>query len=64
MRGNRCQKVHSSSYQAFDSLNYPHLASLGVDVDWREELLLKVEGAYRPRFKVWEWVGGGGFVCS
>ena len=52
MRGNRCQKVHSSSYQAFDSLGYPHLATLGIDVDWNDRYLLRVEGAYKPCFKV------------
>jgi Asparaginase, N-terminal len=52
MRGNRCQKVHSSFYQAFDSLNYPYLANLGVDVDWNQSAMLKVSGVYRPRFEV------------
>jgi hypothetical protein len=32
LRGNRSQKVHSSSYQAFDSRGYPPLAQLGIDV--------------------------------
>ena len=52
MRGNRSQKVNSSSYQAFDSRTYPYLATLGIDVDWNERYLLKVEGSYRPRLKV------------
>lgn len=52
MRGNRVQKVHSSFYQAFDSLSYPHLATLGVDVAWNKKALLQVEGVYRPRFEV------------
>lgn len=52
MRGNRCQKTHSSFYQAFDSLTYPYLANLGVDVDWNKKALLQVEGVYRPRFQV------------
>lgn len=51
MRGNRCQKTHSSFYQAFDSLSYPYLANLGVDVDWKKSALLEVKGVYRPRFE-------------
>ncbi|KAL4445421.1 hypothetical protein ABPG77_011246 [Micractinium sp. CCAP 211/92] len=52
MRGNRAQKVNSSAYQAFDSLNYPHLALMGVDVQWNTGALLQVEGVYRPRFEL------------
>ncbi|WIA44025.1 hypothetical protein OEZ86_010397 [Tetradesmus obliquus] len=52
MRGNRAQKVNSSNYQAFDSPTYPHLAALGVDVEWNERYLLRVEGGYRPRFNL------------
>lgn len=52
MRGNRAQKVNSSAYQAFESPSYPNLATLGVDVDWDLRYLLKVEGVYRPRFKL------------
>ncbi|EIE25265.1 Asparaginase/glutaminase [Coccomyxa subellipsoidea C-169] len=52
MRGNRAQKVHSSTYRAFDSINYPPLATLGVDVDWNMSYLLKVKGVYRPRFNL------------
>jgi hypothetical protein len=43
------QKVNSSSYQAFDSPSYPHLATLGIDVAWNTRALLRGEGAYRPR---------------
>lgn len=46
------QKTHSSFYQAFDSLTFPYLANLGVDVDWNKEALLRVQGVYRPRFEV------------
>eukprot|EP01026_Neomeris_dumetosa_P010293 TRINITY_DN13836_c0_g1_i11.p1 TRINITY_DN13836_c0_g1~~TRINITY_DN13836_c0_g1_i11.p1 ORF type:complete len:476 (+),score=54.06 TRINITY_DN13836_c0_g1_i11:39-1430(+) len=52
MRGNRAQKVNSSQYAAFDSPSYPHLASLGVDIEWNMRFLLRPEGAYRPRFKL------------
>ncbi len=37
-----CLQVHSSTYRAFDSINYPPLATLGVDVDWNMSYLLKV----------------------
>ena len=36
-----CTQVHSSTYRAFDSINYPHLATLGVDVDWNHASLLQ-----------------------
>ncbi|EFJ50143.1 hypothetical protein VOLCADRAFT_89234 [Volvox carteri f. nagariensis] len=52
MRGNRTQKVNSAAYQAFDSLTYPYLATLGIDVDWNTRVLLRVEGAYKPRFEL------------
>lgn len=52
MRGNRVQKINTSDYMAFDSPSFPPLARLGIDVDWREELLLKHRGAYTPRFKL------------
>ncbi len=45
MRGNRVQKVHSSAYRAFDSLTYPPLATLGVDVEWAYRNLLQVGSA-------------------
>lgn len=38
----RMQKVHSSAYRAFDTLTYPPLAMLGVDVDWSYRNLLQV----------------------
>ncbi len=38
----RCQKVNSSSYQAFDSPSYPPLAVLGIDVGWKHKYLLQV----------------------
>ncbi|KAK9810997.1 hypothetical protein WJX73_004737 [Symbiochloris irregularis] len=52
MRGNRTQKVNSTSYQAFDSPTYPALATLGTNVDWDQRFLLEVQGTYRPRFKL------------
>lgn len=41
MRGNRTQKVNSTSYQAFDSPTYPALATLGTNVDWDQRFLLE-----------------------
>lgn len=48
LRGNRSQKVNSSAYQAFDSPDYPHLATLGVDVEWKEQYLLRDRRDPRP----------------
>lgn len=50
LRGCRAQKVHSSTYQAFDSPSYPPLAQLGVEIEWNKKFLLQPEGVYRPRF--------------
>ena len=37
-------QVHSNSYRAFDSINHPPLAILGVEVDWNASQMLKVSG--------------------
>jgi L-asparaginase len=39
LRGNRCTKVSSVGFDAFDSPNLPALAEVGVDVRWRDALL-------------------------
>ena len=41
LRGNRAQKVSSQGFKAFDSPNYPHLASIGIDIKIHKNLLLK-----------------------
>ncbi len=41
LRGNRSQKISSQRFNAFDSPNYPHLASIGIDIELNHELLLK-----------------------
>lgn len=41
LRGNRSQKISSQGFAAFDSPNYPHLASIGIDIKTQENLLLK-----------------------
>jgi len=52
LRGNRAQKVDSSSYQAFASPSYPELAIMGVDIDWKPDKLLVVQTMYTPRLKL------------
>jgi L-asparaginase len=39
LRGNRCTKVSAGGFDAFASPNLPPLADVGVEVDWRRELL-------------------------
>lgn len=52
IRGNRSQKINSTNYQAFDSLSYPHLAKIGIDIEWNEFALLKTQGVYNPQFSL------------
>ncbi|MFZ4077219.1 MAG: asparaginase [Legionellaceae bacterium] len=40
LRGNRARKVSSSRFDAFDSPNFPHLATLGVQINLNNRLLL------------------------
>lgn len=40
LRGNRTQKISAQQFNAFDSPNYPHLASIGISIDVHHELLL------------------------
>lgn len=41
MRGNRTTKQSADNFNAFESFNYPHLADAGVNISYREELILK-----------------------
>lgn len=41
LRGNRSQKVSAEQFNAFDSPNFPHLATIGISIDVNHELLLK-----------------------
>lgn len=41
LRGNRTQKINSEGFNAFDSPNYPHLATVGIDIKVHQHLLLK-----------------------
>ncbi|WP_419419704.1 asparaginase [Legionella sp. D16C41] len=40
LRGNRTQKVSAERFRAFDSPNYPHLASIGITINVDHKLLL------------------------
>lgn len=40
LRGNRAQKISAQQFNAFDSPNFPHLASVGIEIHPRKELLL------------------------
>ena len=41
LRGNRTQKISAQRFNAFDSPNYPHLASIGINIDLHHDLLIK-----------------------
>lgn len=41
LRGNRTQKISAQRFNAFDSPNYPHLATIGIDIDLHQHLLLQ-----------------------
>ena len=40
LRGNRAQKVSAEQFNAFDSPNFPHLATIGIDIELNTPLLL------------------------
>ncbi len=40
LRGNRSQKIRSSTFAAFQSKNYPYLAESGIDIEFRNNYLL------------------------
>ncbi|MFI4919503.1 MAG: asparaginase [Legionellales bacterium] len=41
LRGNRTQKVSAQGFNAFDSPNYPHLATIGINIELHQGLLQK-----------------------
>ena len=41
LRGNRAQKVNSQQFKAFDSPNFPHLATIGIHIELNDTLLLE-----------------------
>jgi L-asparaginase len=49
-RGNRTTKINAEHFEAFESLNYPHLAESGVHLKVNTEYLLKPNT--RKKFKV------------
>lgn len=56
MRGNRTQKISTEQFSAFDSPNFPHLASIGIGITLHQALLLSPPTApfhlqtIRPQF--------------
>ncbi|MGQ3891740.1 asparaginase [Legionella sp. CNM-4043-24] len=40
LRGNRSQKISAQRFNAFDSPNFPHLASVGINIELNQDLLL------------------------
>ncbi|MDF2529699.1 MAG: L-asparaginase, type [Gammaproteobacteria bacterium] len=40
LRGNRSQKIHANSMQAFDSPNFPKLGKAGIDIHIKHSLLM------------------------
>ncbi|MCC1484332.1 asparaginase [Winogradskyella immobilis] len=44
-RGNRTTKINAEHFEAFESLNYPHLAESGVHLNINREYLLKPNGS-------------------
>lgn len=51
-RANRCIKISSCSYNAFDSPTYSKLAEIGSSIEWNDNVLLIPNGRYTPRFKL------------
>ena len=41
LRGNRTQKINAQQFNAFNSPNYPHLATIGINIELRHHLLLR-----------------------
>ncbi len=39
LRGNRTQKISAQRFNAFDSPNYPHLATIGIDIELHQGLI-------------------------
>lgn len=41
LRGNRATKINSEGFNAFDTFNFPHLADAGVNIRYRDDLILR-----------------------
>lgn len=54
MRGNRTTKQSADNFNAFESFNYPHLVDAGVNISYKEDLILKPDYAkqMQPHFRL------------
>ena len=54
MRGNRTTKQSADNFNAFESFNYPHLVDAGVNISYKEDLILKPERSkpMTPHFRL------------
>ena len=51
LRGNRVTKSSADGFDAFESFNYPHLATAGVNISFNEEHILKRKNStFKPHF--------------
>lgn len=50
LRGSRSQKIRSSTFAAFESENYPHLAEAGIEIEYNHAALKSLE--FENDFKV------------
>ena len=47
LRGNRTTKIRSSQFNAFESLNYPPLAEVGISIDFNESMILRRDNRHK-----------------
>ncbi len=60
LRGNRSQKIRSSTFAAFESENYPHLAEAGISIEYNRSVLkpydanarLSVKSEFNPNVTI------------
>ncbi len=54
IRGNRTTKQDAENFNAFESFNFPHLAHAGINISYREDLILKPDYSQpmTPRFNL------------
>ncbi len=52
LRGNRAQKIRSSTFGAFESENYPHLAESGVEIEYFKDRLVAHEPNKSLTYKI------------
>ncbi len=50
LRGNRSQKIRSSTFAAFDSENYPRLAEAGIFIEYNESYLIPANKKNQLKF--------------